>query len=270
MYKYDEYLNQLELRYNLKTRLYQGGPIHVEKEVKEDIIIYTESMYPNNINNFEKLKWYIENDRVIKTIFMTKDDKIVKKNEYSGKLYKNNNNGNKMIQTGYYPSGNISYVYNKIDTEPENIKVSSWSGVGPQINYHENGQISKIYSSSIESGPFGICVQYFENGTIYKVSQSFTPEEFLKYEEEYERVLTLNRIDGSPIIVNGNGYIKRKGTMRGVEYIFEEGEYKNGLKDGLWIHRIVSEFGNKIVCHGEKTFNKGVLINSVDLNSPYL
>jgi TonB family protein len=130
--------------------------------------------------------------------------------------------------------------------------------VGIFTLFYPNGQVKKRGVCSADEY-VGKVKEYFENGQLYKLLLYPTPEEktakskknaHTKIESEDEfRLLELYDSLGKGLVINGFGYAKESN-----ETLNEEGIYKNGVRDSVWI----GCYKNGKLCYRE-TYEKGVL-----------
>lgn len=97
--------------------------------------------------------------------------------------------------------------------------------IGEEINYYENGnkKSTSFYENKKQSGKFST---WYENGQL-KEEGKYNPDKFDT--KEHYLVETIWDEKGAKMVENGNGqYVSNTKTLQ------EKGEYKNGMKDGIW------------------------------------
>ena len=156
-------------------------------------------------------------------------------------------------------------------------KTSKADDILPEDNctaYYPSGKkLSEIFYTNglAQAGTF-----YFPNGTVFKVSRfTHTTPDPTRPAVRQELITTCNDSTGKALVINGNGYfvgyrpVMDKGNVIDKRFVtkvtdpiydnwlvndFEEGEMKNGIKDGAW----KGEMGN---VQYTEVYKKGKLVS---------
>ncbi|WP_295334585.1 energy transducer TonB [Flavobacterium sp.] len=118
----------------------------------------------------------------------------------------------------YYKSGTLK------SEQKSNYKDDGYP-IGEEIKYYENGQkkSSTFYENKRK---IGIHTEWFENGNLKQIGK-FNPEKFNT--NEYYLVETIWNENGTKMVESGNGLFDVQ-----KDKIHTKGEYKNGVKNGVW------------------------------------
>lgn len=118
----------------------------------------------------------------------------------------------------YYRSGSLKSEQKLSD------KVGGYP-IGEEIKYYENGQkkSSTFYENKRQTGKY---TEWFENGNLKQIGR-FNPEKFNT--SEHYLVETIWTENGAKMVENGNGLFDVQN-----DDILTKGEYKNGVKHGIW------------------------------------
>jgi TonB family protein len=147
----------------------------------------------------------------------------------------------------YYKNGNLksnSFLSGKDGGHP----------IGEEVNYYENGQKFSILRYENKRAA-GVATYWYDNGQIQKVIEYHTSE---IPEKNYVTMKDYWDKDGKQTVFDGNGYCKNEGNK-----VSEEGNYKNGIKEGLWIGK---NKANQTIQYSE-SYEMGAFISGKSFSS---
>lgn len=138
---------------------------------------------------------------------------------------------------------------------------------GLVLNYYPNGKTKSSVNYN-KNSPTGNSYYFFENGKVKK--QLEYPELSLKdnklnnkqMEPEFKLIYQIDSL-GEVLVEDGIGHLIEKTTIEN-DTLIEEGDYKNGYKDGEWKGRYVSGKSSYIETFAEGKFISGVNTIGID------
>jgi TonB family protein len=131
---------------------------------------------------------------------------------------------------------------------------------GPSITFDKQGR--KVQQVSYQNNsPAGVAYYYYPNGRIMKEldysNVKISPTEKGKISLKY-KLLNYYDSTGVQLVKDGNGYLKEAPNKK----IIEEGNYVNGVREGLWKGIIVEDS-----THYEDSYKKGKFVSGKNFGS---
>lgn len=154
----------------------------------------------------------------------------------------------------FYQNGNKKLLGKVSSFEPRIV----YEGI--IVNYYKNGRTKSSINYKKDS-QIGVAYYFFENGKLKKQMEYLNKDSIDKksgiksLEPKYRLVYQVDSL-GEVYVKDGNGHLIER-TKTEKDSLIEEGDYKDGYKDGVWKGKYLSGKSSYVETYAAKKFVSG-------------